>query len=184
MQECFNLGHAEPVPEKDLDKPESDVFYLPLPVVYKESSTTTKVRAVFDGSAKTVSGISLNDQLQVGPTVHPPLVDVLFRFCFKRIAVTTDVSKMYRAIELVEPDCVLHRFIWKADPSDSIRDYRMTRVTFGVSASSFIANMCIKQNAANLVKEFPLTAAAVEESFYVDDGLTGADNIETASGQT
>ena len=39
--------------------------------------------------------------------------------------------------------------------------------------------MCIKQNAANLVKEFPLTAAAVEESFYVDDGLTGADNIET-----
>ena len=56
----------------------------------------------------------------------------------------------------------------------------MTRVTFGVSASSFVANMCIKQNAANLVKEFPLAAAAVEESFYVDDGLTGADNIETA----
>ena len=40
MQEYFNLGHAEPVPGKDLDKPESDVFYLPLHVMYKESSTT------------------------------------------------------------------------------------------------------------------------------------------------
>ena len=55
MQEYFNLGHAESVPEKDLDKPESDVFYLPLHVVYKESSTTTKVRDVFDASAKTAS---------------------------------------------------------------------------------------------------------------------------------
>lgn len=180
MQEYFNLGHAEPVSKKDLDKPESDLFYLPLHIVYKESSTTTKVRAVFDASTKTASGISLNDQLQIGPTVHPPLVDVLLLFRFKRIAVTTDVSKMYRAIELVESDRDLHRFVWRTNPSVPIRHYRMTRVTFGVSASSFVANMCIKQNAANLVKEFPLAAAAVEESFYVDDGLTGADNVETA----
>ena len=76
MQEYFNLGHAESVPEKDFDKPESDVFYFSLHVVYKESSTTTKVRAVFDASAKTASGVSLNDQLQIGPTVHPPLVHV------------------------------------------------------------------------------------------------------------
>ena len=55
----------------------------------------------------------------------------------------------------------------------------MTRVTFAVSASLFVANMCIKQNAANLVKEFPLAAVAAEESFYVDDGLIGADNVET-----
>ena len=76
MQEYFNLGHAESVPERDFDKPESDVFYFSLHIVYKESSTTTKVRAVFDASAKTASGVSLNDQLQVGPTVHPPLVHV------------------------------------------------------------------------------------------------------------
>ena len=54
----------------------------------------------------------------------------------------------------------------------------MTRVTFGVSASSFIANMCVKQNALNLASEFPLAAEAVERSFYVNDGLTGADNTQ------
>ena len=74
MQEYFELGHAEPVPSKDMDKPPAEVFYLPMHAVYKESSTTTKVRAVFDASAKSSTGVSLNDTLLVGPTIHPPLL--------------------------------------------------------------------------------------------------------------
>ncbi len=69
--------------------------------VCKEQSTTTKIRAVFDASAKSSSGVSLNDMLLVGPTVHSTLIDVLLRFRFHRIALTADVSKMYRAIELI-----------------------------------------------------------------------------------
>ena len=56
----------------------------------------------------------------------------------------------------------------------------MTRLTFGVSASSFIANMCMKQNATDLSLEYPLAAKAVDDPFYVDDGLTGADSIDQA----
>ena len=56
----------------------------------------------------------------------------------------------------------------------------MTRVTFGVSASSFAANMSIKQNAIDFKEEYPLAAATVDTSFYVDDGLMGADTIEDA----
>ena len=56
----------------------------------------------------------------------------------------------------------------------------MTRVTFGVSASSFAANMSVKQNALDLALEYPQAAVAVEKSFYVDDGLTGANSIEEA----
>ena len=48
-------------------------------IVRKETSTTTKIRAVFDALAKTSTGISLNDILLVGPTVHPPLLDILIR---------------------------------------------------------------------------------------------------------
>ena len=180
IQEYFDLGHAEAVPAKDLNKSENEVFYLPLHVVYKASSTTTKVRAVFDASAKSSTGFSLNDQLLVGPTVHSSLVDVLLRFRLKRIAITTDISKMYRAIELAESDRDLHRFVWRSSESDTIKDYRMTRLTFGISASSFIANMCVKQNATNLALQYPLAAKAVQESFYVDDGLTGSDDITTA----
>ena len=148
--------------------------------VYKSSSTTTKIRAVFDASAKSSSGVSLNDTLLVGPTVHPPLIDVILRFRSHRIALTADVSKMYRAIELAKPDRDLHRFVLRSKQEDTLKDYRMTRVTFGVSASSFAANMAVKQNAIDLAHEYPLAAEAVEKSFYVDDGLTGANDVKTA----
>ena len=59
MLEYLTLGHAEAVPIEDTDKDPFTVFYLPMHVVYKESSTTTKVRAVFDASAKSASGVSL-----------------------------------------------------------------------------------------------------------------------------
>ena len=36
---------------------------------------------------------------------------------------------------------------------------------------------CVKQNALEHASEFPLAVKAVEESFYVDDGLAGADNM-------
>lgn len=57
----------------------------------------------------------------------------------------------------------------------------MTRLTFGVSASSFAANMAVRQNAMDLYEEYPLAAAAVSTSFYVDDGLLGADSVEGAT---
>ena len=80
VEEYLEMGHAEPVPETDLEKPRTEVFYLPMQAVVKESSTTTKIRAVFDASAKSSSGISLNDQLLVGPTIHSALVGCVASF--------------------------------------------------------------------------------------------------------
>ena len=180
VQEYFELKHAEPVPAPDLDKPQHSVFYLPMHAVKKESSTTTKIRAVFDASAKSSSNVSLNDILLVGPTVHSSLIDVLLRFRLHGIALTADVSKMYRAIELIESDRDLHRFVWRSNEDELLKDYRMTRLTFGVSASSFAANMSVKRNASDHALEFPKAADAVESAFYVDDCLAGADSIDEA----
>ena len=180
IDEYLVNDHAEEVPMSDLEKPVEEVFYLPVHVVHKESSTTTKIRAVFDASASTSSGISLNDTLMVGPTVHPSLVDVLIRFRAHRTALIADVSRMYRAILLTPSDKDLHRFVWRDSPNSNLKDYRMTRVTFGVSASSFIANMCVKQNSIDLCEKFPNVAKEVERSFYVDDYLGGADSPERA----
>ena len=174
------MGHAETVPVIDMKKSEQEIFYLPMHAVRKESSSTTKIRAVFDASAKSSSGVSLNDTLLVGLTVHSSLIDVLLRFRLHRVALTTDVSPMYRAVQLTDSDKDLHRFIWRRNPDEPLQDYRMTRVTFGVSASSFAANMAVKQNALDFALEFPHAAAAVEKSFYVDDGLTEADTVQEA----
>ena len=51
--------------------------YMPMHAVKKDSSVTTKLRVVFDASAKTSTDVSLNDTLMVGPTLHSSLVDVL-----------------------------------------------------------------------------------------------------------
>ena len=77
MNEYMDLKHAELVPEENLNKPLQETFYLPMHAVRKEEGTTTKLRVVFDASAKSSTGISLNESLLVGPTVHPPLIDVL-----------------------------------------------------------------------------------------------------------
>ena len=126
IEEYFEMGHAEAVPATDLDRPHEEVFYLPMHAVVKESSTTMKVRAVFDASAKSSSGVSLNDQLLIGPTIHSTLVDVLLRFRLHRIALTTDVSRMYRAILLPADERDLHRFVWRRQPDEILGDYRMT----------------------------------------------------------
>ena len=118
-------------------------------VVRKDSSSSTKIRAVFDALAKSTSGVSLNDLLMVGPTVHPSLIDALLRFRIHPVALTADVTKMYRAVELTLEDRDLHRFIWRRQ-EESLRDYRMKRSTFGVSASCFAANVAVKRNAEEL----------------------------------
>jgi hypothetical protein len=53
-------------------------------------------------------------------------------------------------------------------------------VTVGVAASSYAVNMAVKQNAADHAVEFPAAAKAVDESFYMDDGLAGADLVKEA----
>ena len=178
MEEYFELGHAETVPQADLNKPPQEIFHLPMHAVHKESSTTTKIHAIFDASMKTSTGISLNDTLMVGPTVHPSLIDVLIRFRMHRIALVADISKMYKAIEFPLTDRDFHRFVWKSKPGDTLKDCRMTRVTFGVSSSSFVAIMAVQQNAEEHAHECPLTAKVVKEAFYIDDCLTGANSIE------
>ena len=100
IREYFELDHAELVPKTEIASPGTEVYYLPMHAVYKKDSTTSKLRVVFDASAKSDTGTSLNDHLLVGPTVHPSLVDVLLRFRQFKIALTSDVSRMYRAVRL------------------------------------------------------------------------------------
>ena len=154
MIEYFERGHAELVPLDDLEKSLQDVFCLPMHAVKRESSTTTKIRAVFAASAKSATGVSLNDILLVGPTIHPPLLDVLLRFHLHRVALVADVSRMYRVTELTKSDRDLHQFVWRRNPKDPLLDYCMTQVISGVSASSFAANMSVKHNALDFTMDY------------------------------
>ena len=61
------MGHAEVIPEEDLNKPAAESFYLPIHDTEKSSSSTMKLRIIFDSSTRTSNGNSLNDTLLPGP---------------------------------------------------------------------------------------------------------------------
>jgi len=46
------------------------LFFLPHHAVFKETSTTKITGVVLDGSAKISIGLSINDVLQLGPTLN------------------------------------------------------------------------------------------------------------------
>lgn len=71
-------------------------YFLTLHQIFKETSSTTKTRVVFDGGAKFSNGLSLNDILQVGPTVQQDLHSIVLRFRTHQVCFTADIAKMYR----------------------------------------------------------------------------------------
>ena len=104
MQEYLDLGHPEAFPSEHMSMSLAEVFYLLMHAVYKSSSATTKVRAVLILSRSHSSGVSLNGLLLVGPTVYPTLISVLLWFRSHCSATTADVSKIYRAVQLADPE--------------------------------------------------------------------------------
>ena len=171
VTEIIDLDHLEKVLEKELEA--KNCYYLPHRCVLKSDSTTTKLRVVFDASAKTTTGISLNECLMVGPKHQDDIFDNLILFRFFKIGMSADVTKMYRQVELSEKHRDYHRLLWRFSPKEDIQTYRMTKVTYGVASSSYHSirslSECVKADDTSSE-----TSKALLRDFYVDDILTGA----------
>ncbi|XP_051157420.1 uncharacterized protein LOC127279229 [Leptopilina boulardi] len=92
-----------------------DGYFIPHHSIIKESSLTTKLRVVFDASAKTSTGKSLNDVLMVGPNVQEDLFSLLVRFRSHKYAITADIEKMYRQIIIHPKDRKYQKILWRDD---------------------------------------------------------------------
>ena len=185
-QEAINKyvedGVAEEVPYEQYAPADGrPVFYLPHHAVIREDKQTTKTRVVFDASARDVNGVSLNSCLEAGPALHPDLVGILLHFRKNQVGVMGDVEKMFLQIGLKDEDRDSHRFLWRdLDPDATPKIYRMTRVTFGVISSPFLA-ICTTQEHARRCKEtFPEASDEILRNTYVDDFASGKDTVREA----
>ncbi|XP_055622079.1 uncharacterized protein LOC129765691 [Toxorhynchites rutilus septentrionalis] len=177
IKEYISLGHMRLVEADDDDAP---AYYLPHHPVVKEESTTTKVRVVFNGSAKTSTGFSLNEALCVGPVVQDDLLDIILRFRTFPIALVADIAKMYRQI-LVHPDDVrFQRILWRFSGKTPIQVYELLTVTYGLAPSSYLATRTLQQLAEDEGAAYPIGGPALKKNFYVDDFIGGAQSIEEA----
>ncbi|XP_043485344.1 uncharacterized protein LOC122513137 [Leptopilina heterotoma] len=149
-------------------------FYLPHHEIIKESSITTRLRAVFNGSFRTSTGISLNEILHIGAKLQIDILDVLLWFRQYRYVFTSDIEKMYRQIKVHADDQKLQRILWM-DSTNNIVDYQLTTVTYGLACAPFLALRTVQQLIEDEGSRFPLAKLPAEkqlaaESRSIDQG--------------
>ncbi|XP_045535019.1 uncharacterized protein LOC123721194 [Papilio machaon] len=166
IHEYERLGHMTEIPKPPFG------CYLPHHAVIRESSDTTKLRVVFDASAKTTSGISFNDIQHVGPVVQDDLFSILLRYRQHKYVVSADVEKMYRQILVHPSQRVLQLILWRDDPSQPLKIFQLNTVTYGTASAPFLSTRCLLQ----LSKECndKVISQSIKEDYYVDDYLSGA----------
>ncbi|XP_044597211.1 uncharacterized protein LOC123273805 [Cotesia glomerata] len=135
MAEYIQLGHMIRVPVNELP---ANAYFLPHHGVLELDSATTKLRTVFNGSCATSTGISLNDILHAGPKTQIDIFDVMLRIRCSRILFATDITKMFRQIEVDSLDWPLQCILW-IDENDLIDAYCLKTVTYGTASAPFNA---------------------------------------------
>jgi len=171
MREYIDLGHMSLVADNDSinDNDFQNIVYLPHHGVLKKSSTSTKLRVVFDASAKNSKGYSLNDALCIGPVLQDNLINIVLRFRFHKIALTADLRKMYRQVLVHSDDRNYQRILWRFSADDPVKEYRLNTVTYGQACASYLAIRCLRQLASENMERYPFASNALLNDTYVDD---------------
>ncbi|XP_024868764.1 uncharacterized protein LOC112452671 [Temnothorax curvispinosus] len=178
MQDYLDSSHMEVT--RDPFPSDGSIYYLPHHGVYKLDGTTTKLRVVFNASSRCANGLSLNDTLLSGPKLQQDLLAILLRFRAEPVALTADVKQMFRQVWINSGQCDYQRIVWRFSESDSILDYHLKTVTFGVTCSPFLAIYCLLQLATLHRAEYPTAFAALFETLYVDDVVVSVRTVDQA----
>ena len=177
----IKLKPVELVNETDVKSP-GEVHYLPHKEVVRNDKDTTKLRVVYDASARN-NGPSLNDCLYAGPPLTSLIFNILIRFRIHPVAVTADIKKAFLNVAISPEHRDYLRFLWINDPSSEaphIQVLRFTRVVFGLTSSPFILNATLKHHVTQYANVDPDFVNEVMRSLYVDDFASGSRDVKSA----
>lgn len=178
MDEYASLGHMSVVQNPNLSEPH---YYIPHHCVLRPSSTSTKLRVVFDASCRTTTQKSVNDIQMVGPTIQNNLITLLLRFRLNRFALTADIVKMYRQVLLSEEHRKFQYILWRSSPHQEMQTFQLNTVTYGMASAPYLAIRSLHYLADHHASQYTIGANIVKSSFYVDDLLCGADTLAELS---
>lgn len=177
LLEYLELGHMEKVSSSDYSH---KGFYIPHLYVSKPDSISTKLRVVFNASAKQGNNLSLNDTLLVGPKLQKNIGSILIRFRLHNVVLTADIKKMYRQILIVDKHQDYQKIFWRFSPNDVVSEFRLKTVTYGVSSAPYLALRTIQRLAEEEKDLFPRAANILLSDTYVDDICTGCSSLSEA----
>ena len=165
ISEQLEQGIVEIAPEKV----EGKEFYLPHLTVVREEAETTKLRIVYDTSARAHSNApSLNECLHAGPPLQNKLWSVLIRNRFH--AVAGDLRKAFLQMQIRETERDALRFHWIVDKhSKKVETLRFTRVLLGLAPLPFLLGGVIQQHLETWKTRLLESVSEVLRSLYVDD---------------
>ena len=154
--------------------------YLCWDVGFKEGSMSTPARPVFDGSARTPGGTSLNEILAKGITTLARLVEVQLAWVVGRYALTGDVSQAYNAMLLDEDHWAYQRVLLKddLDVDNIVREAIITSAIYGVRCVGGQLEVLCAKLADLCEDEFPDVAEFLRKFRYVDDFTKSVDNLK------
>ncbi|XP_076246272.1 uncharacterized protein LOC143186478 [Calliopsis andreniformis] len=132
------------------------MYFLLYHAVFKR--TTTKLGVVFDGSAKTTSGLSINDTQMVGSAVPDDLFSIIVRLRKHRYVLSRDIEKMYRQVRVDREDRRFQRILWRPNPLELIQVFELNMVTYGTASTLFLA-IRVLRHLGNLFSKKFLTAS-------------------------
>lgn len=180
IKEYEDLKHMSNITNHVKNDDFKTAYYLPHHAVWNPNSTTTRLRVVFDGSAKTTNGNSFNDIQMIGPTIQDDLISIIMRFRKHKYVMTADITKMYRQVLVHEEDRSMQRILWRPDISQPINCYELNTITYGTASAPFLAIRCLQQLAHENAEQYPVASSVILHDFYVDDLLTGTETVEEA----
>jgi hypothetical protein len=180
IRDQLETGIIERIPDTSDD--ENQVNYLPHHPVIRKDKDTTKIRVVYDGSAKnSKEDDSLNDCLKTGPNFTPHVFDSLVKFRWNSIGITADIEKAFLMIGIRTRDRDSLRFLWFDDPNEChprLTIYRFKRLVFGLRPSPSILGSIISHHLERYSHSDPKITSLLKESFYVDDLVTGEEGLD------
>ncbi|XP_018362910.1 PREDICTED: uncharacterized protein LOC108761073 [Trachymyrmex cornetzi] len=175
LAEYLALGHMSAI-ESPCDTALTPV-YIPHHSVLRETSSTTKLRVVFNASCKTTNGTSLNDHLLVGPKLQQDLPAILLRWRQWRFVYAADIAKMFRQILVNNLDTDFQRILWRPSCNTPIMHFRLLTVTYGLAPAPYLAMRVLKQLSLDEGSDYPAAVPILRDSAYVDDALFGEDDV-------
>ena len=112
------------------------MFYLPHKAVVRTEAVTTKVRMVFDASAKPHPlAASINECMYTGRPSNP-FFGTIIRSRMSENLLLGDIKKAFLQIRIKEEDRDAFRFLFNLNIKEE--HLRFARVPFGAEASPFI----------------------------------------------
>lgn len=154
-------------------------YYIPHHAVTRSDKPMPRV--VLDASAKTHTGVSLNDILHTGPNLQADLTLLLLDFRLFPVALTADIKQMYLQIQVPDEHRKYLRILFRFASNDILRTYQFNRVPFGLKSSPYLAMRTVRQLANDMRPHFPDAAHVAESKLYMDDLVHSVPDDDSAA---